>query len=103
MFGFVPKNICYLTILFLRFDDDDDNFFSSQVKTIVVDFILQRTTFCERSVNCTHSKGTTNFGIEKLVADGVYKAAYPLHDVSIQVKMNIRVCFVGIIPRNVSF
>lgn len=62
------------------FDEDDDNFFSSQVRTIVVDFILQRTSFCIKSDNYVNPKGNTDIGIEKLINDGVYKAAYPLHD-----------------------
>ena len=65
----------------IRFDEDDNNFFSSQVKTIVVDFILHRTSY--HHPHDGDQKTNTDFGIEKLINDGVYKAAYPLHDVSL--------------------
>lgn len=42
----------------------------------MVDFILERQSFSE------DTKDAAAVGIKKLIADGVYKAAYPLHDVS---------------------
>ncbi|XP_024217091.1 anoctamin-5 isoform X4 [Halyomorpha halys] len=59
------------------FDEDDVNFFSSQVRTLVLDFILSRTSF---DAPQKEANNKANFGIEKLINDGVYKAAYPLHD-----------------------
>lgn len=61
------------------FDEDDTNFFSSQVRTLVVDFILSRTSF-DNPLRENYDTPTTNYGIEKLINEGVYKAAYPLHD-----------------------
>jgi len=42
----------------------------------VVDFILERMEFSD------DHKTPFSFGINRLIADGVYSAAYPLHDVS---------------------
>lgn len=63
--------------LFSRFDEDSEDFFSAAVRTLVVDFILERQSFSE-----DHSDAQS-VGIKKLIEDGIYKAAYPLHDVSI--------------------
>lgn len=46
------------------------------MRTLVVDFILERQSFSE------DSSDAQSVGIKKLLADGVYRAAYPLHDVS---------------------
>lgn len=56
------------------FDVDSENFFTTAVRAIVVDFILERTEFSEdrRTPFC--------FGVNRLISDGVYSAAYPLHD-----------------------
>lgn len=77
------KKIVFIFILLPnRFDEDDVNFFSSQVRILVVDFILSRTSF-ENPLKEYSDSPSTNFGIEKLIEEGAYKAAYPLHDVSI--------------------
>jgi anoctamin-1 len=46
------------------------------VKSRIVNFILDRKRFCRENCN------DYAFGIERLIADQVYIAAYPLHDVS---------------------
>lgn len=59
-----------------RFDMDSDNFFTTSVKCVVVNFILEREKFTD------DPNAAYDVGIAKLLADEVYKAAYPLHDVS---------------------
>ena len=58
-----------------RFDVDSSHFFTPTVRARVVQFILDRTLF---SLN---DSDPCNFGIEHLINDGVYYAAYPLHEV----------------------
>ena len=58
------------------FDTEDPNFFPNSVKFSVINFILERTKFSEDE--------DTFIGIDRLLADGVYDAAYPLHDGSIK-------------------
>jgi anoctamin-1 len=57
-----------------RFDTERDDFFNQTIRIAVVQFILERQRFNEDydNANC--------FGIAKLLEDGVYQAAYPLHD-----------------------
>ena len=55
-----------------RFDVDSADFFNTSVRITVVSYILQRERFGDED----HDKG-----IKKLLAEEVYKAAYPLHDV----------------------
>ncbi|XP_021569035.1 anoctamin-1 [Carlito syrichta] len=52
---------------------DKDSFFDSKTRSTIVYEILKRTT-------CTKAK--YSMGITSLLANGVYSAAYPLHDVS---------------------
>ncbi|XP_063990308.1 anoctamin-5-like isoform X1 [Diachasmimorpha longicaudata] len=64
-----PKREARLLAEFSRdkdylFDLDDDNFFPTNVRAMIVDFILER----------------QSEGIQRLIANGVYSAAYPLHD-----------------------
>lgn len=54
---------------------DSPDFFTPTVRSRIVQFILDRTLF---SMNDTDP---CNFGIEHLINDGVYCAAYPLHEV----------------------
>lgn len=51
------------------------------MRTLVVDFILERQSFSE------DSSDVQSVGIKKLLADGVYRAAYPLHDVSLSTEI----------------
>lgn len=55
------------------FDKDDPAFFSAAVRISIISYILQNQKF---------SNSPQDMGIRKLIVDGVYKAAYPLHDVS---------------------
>lgn len=63
-------------ILFSRFDLSQVNFFTSAVRSRIVQFILDRKRFHK------DLKHDFAFGIERLVTEGAYMAAYPLHDVS---------------------
>jgi anoctamin-1 len=58
-----------------RFDVDSKNFFTATVRSTVVDFILERAQFSE------DNKNLFCFGVNRLISEGVYSAAYPLHDV----------------------
>jgi len=62
--------------LFLdSFDIRQDCFFTTAVRSRIVEFILDRQRFPAKN---QHDMA---FGIERLIAEGVYSAAYPLHDV----------------------
>lgn len=52
---------------------DAPNFFNTSVRTTVISYILEREKFGPED---------QDKGIKRLIAEGVYKAAYPLHDVS---------------------
>ncbi|XP_025200148.1 anoctamin-1 isoform X2 [Melanaphis sacchari] len=56
------------------FNEDDPEFFSAEVRTLVIDFILNRVSWGkdQADINCV--------GIQCLLDGGVYRAAYPLHD-----------------------
>jgi anoctamin-1 len=55
------------------FDIHDPTFFPTFVRISVVNFILERTPFADNADdNC--------IGIDRLLSDGAYSAAYPLHD-----------------------
>lgn len=56
------------------FATESENFFSTSVKCMVVNFILEREKFND------DPSAVLDVGIGKLLADNVYKAAYPLHD-----------------------
>lgn len=58
----------------LRFDVDSPDFFSDSVKITVASYILEREKFGPED---------QDKGIKQLIADGTYKAAYPLHDVKL--------------------
>lgn len=59
------------------FDEEKPGFFTSAISIAVVHFILERQRFSDGD------ETTNNVGIEKMLSDGVYEAAYPLHDVKI--------------------
>lgn len=71
-----PKIKIYLKISY-RFDLSQPNFFTSSVRSRIVQFILDRKTFLREP------KHDFAFGIQRLITEGAYLAAYPLHDVSI--------------------
>ena len=54
---------------------DDENFFTSSIRSRIVDFILKRKRFKE------DIDDEFAFGIERLLTEGIYSAAYPLHNV----------------------
>ena len=54
------------------------NFFTQAVRSRIVQFILDRSLFGEPT-----SSDMFVFGIERLLSEAVYTAAYPLHDVSV--------------------
>lgn len=60
-----------------RFNVDDENFFTSSIRSRIVDFILKRKRFKD------DIEDEFAFGIERLLTEEVYSAAYPLHDVDI--------------------
>ena len=60
------------------FDLDSPEFFTPGTRSRIVQFILDRTRF-------TEDKGDDfAFGIDRLINERAYVAAYPLHDVSIR-------------------
>lgn len=63
-------------ILYFHSRFDCENLHSSTNRIAIVHFILER----QRFSNEEH--GRQNYGIEKLLKEGVYNDAYPLHDVS---------------------
>lgn len=61
----------------IRFDEKDPDFFSKEVRVLVIDFILNK-------INWGRDKNDLNtVGFQSLVDKGVYKAAFSLHDVSV--------------------
>ncbi|XP_052128356.1 anoctamin-1 [Frankliniella occidentalis] len=56
------------------FDIDSPYFFTPAIRSRIIHFILDRKGFS------TDPKDDFAFGIERLIADDVYNAAYPLHD-----------------------
>merc|ERR550519_3241139 len=61
------------------FEDDDAKFFSPAARSRIVEFILQRKRFLPDGADDDFA-----FGINRLIKDGVYLAAYPLHDGTIE-------------------
>ncbi|CAH1104116.1 unnamed protein product [Psylliodes chrysocephalus] len=53
------------------FNIDDPDFFNISVKITVISYILEREKFGEED---------QDKGIKRLITEGIYKAAYPLHD-----------------------
>lgn len=60
--------------IFIRFDVDAD-FFTPSMRSRIIEFILKRKRLTE------DVEDEFAFGIDKCLADGIYIAAYPLHDV----------------------
>uniref|UniRef100_A0A6P4EU05 Anoctamin n=2 Tax=Drosophila rhopaloa TaxID=1041015 RepID=A0A6P4EU05_DRORH len=72
-----PKRAHRFTAIYSRdkeylFDIRQDCFFTTAVRSRIVEFILDRQRFPDKNQHA--------FGIERLIADSVYSAAYPLHD-----------------------
>lgn len=66
-----------LLLLNYRFNTESKDFFTQRTRIQVVHFILERQRFSDED------ESTNNFGIERLMEEGAYNAAYPLHDVSV--------------------
>lgn len=60
------------------FNLNDPNFFCSAVKSAVINFILERTKYSEERENLCL------VGVERLLSESAYTAAYPLHDGSVR-------------------
>lgn len=58
------------------FDLNSPNFFTSATRSRIVQFVLDRTKFTETK------EDDFAFGIERLISEHAYVAAYPLHDAS---------------------
>lgn len=65
------------------FDIHSEGFFTPAIRSRIVQFILDRQRFTE------DQDDEFAFGIERLISELVYTAAYPLHDVSNHVMHNI--------------
>ncbi|XP_030556231.1 anoctamin-1 isoform X2 [Drosophila novamexicana] len=86
---YFPRRAHRFTAIYSRdkeylFDIRQDCFFTTAVRSRIVEFILDRQRFPAKR----HSDMA--FGIERLVAEGVYCAAYPLHDGEINEKGTMR-------------
>lgn len=80
------RNLIYL--LSSRFDVNSDSFFTPAVHSRIVQFILDRQRFSLDEHN------EFAFGIERLISENAYRAAYPLHDVGKNsVKFNLFTLF----------
>lgn len=69
-------NLCF------RFDMHDSQFFSQSVRISIASYILERTRFT--GILDVSNLSRNVVGIEKLLQDKVFRAAFPLHDVSIR-------------------
>ncbi|XP_011697845.1 PREDICTED: anoctamin-1 isoform X2 [Wasmannia auropunctata] len=66
------------------FDLDSPNFFTSATRSRIVQFILDRTRFTETK------EDDFAFGVERLISEHAYVAAYPLHDGSLHTPDSMR-------------
>lgn len=64
-----------LIFLIFRFDLDSPCFFTPAIHSRIAQFILDRKRFSD------NENDDFAFGIERLINDYTYSAAYPLHDV----------------------
>lgn len=65
-----------IDVRYYRFNTTEGEFFSVSTKNTIVNFILEREKFNNQP------EAVYDVGIVKLLSEGVYSAAYPLHDVS---------------------
>ncbi|CAB3375249.1 Hypothetical predicted protein [Cloeon dipterum] len=61
------------------FDTESVEFFTPAIRSRIVDFILDRTYYEDKSLD------PNALGINRLITEGVYSAAYPLHDGDLKV------------------
>nr|XP_050848873.1 anoctamin-1 isoform X1 [Vespula vulgaris] len=66
------------------FDLDSPNFFTSAIRSRIVQFILDRTRFAKTK------NDDFAFGIERLISERSYVAAYPLHDGNLHTEDSMR-------------
>ncbi|XP_020292979.1 anoctamin-1 isoform X2 [Pseudomyrmex gracilis] len=66
------------------FDLDSPNLFTSATRSRIVQFILDRTKFTDTK------EDDFAFGIERLISESAYVAAYPLHDGNLQTPDSMR-------------
>jgi len=65
-----------MVCVFFRFDSESPNFFSASIKSCIMDFILERQKYTD------DASLPFAVGINRMLAEELYSAAYPLHDVS---------------------
>ncbi|XP_012270892.1 anoctamin-1 isoform X2 [Orussus abietinus] len=67
------------------FDLEAPDFFTPATRSRIVQFIIDRTKFNE-----SNQENDISFGIDRLIAERVYEAAYPLHDGSLHTPGSMR-------------
>ncbi|XP_008472434.1 anoctamin-5-like [Diaphorina citri] len=70
----LPLTAQYTKAKHYLFDEENSDFLSPPSRSLIIDFILSRQSFT------ANNKDLANVGIQRLIEDGIYKAAYPLHD-----------------------
>ena len=70
-----------------RFDLDNREFFTPSMRSRIIEFILKR----KRLSNDVSDEFA--FGIDKGLTDGIYLAAYPLHDVRQKAQIFYLLCW----------
>lgn len=89
----LPRQIIQFFVYVFRFDEDSPDFFTSTIRSLIIAFILDRQGWSDDTENME------KVGINTLLETGVYKAAYPLHDVSSCIMIyNIYITLFLIIP-----
>lgn len=70
----LPLTAQYTKAKHYLFDEENSEFLCPPTRSLIVDFILSRQSFT------ANNKDLTKVGIQRLIEDDIYKAAYPLHD-----------------------
>ncbi len=65
--------------MFYTFSFDLEKPFSKSTRSAIVDFILKRT-----AIAGEENEEEEDVGIDKCIEEGIYTAAYPLHEVKLQ-------------------
>lgn len=74
-------SIVFSVLPIFSFDVDDVEFFTPSIRSSIVDFIIRRKRYSD------DASDDFGFGIERLLNDKSYCAAYPLHDASLSVQI----------------
>ncbi|KAL1453996.1 hypothetical protein WDU94_010293 [Cyamophila willieti] len=69
-----PLTAQYTKAKHYLFDEEHSEFLSAPRRSLIVDFILSRQSFAANNTDLS------NVGIQRMIEEGVYRAAYPLHD-----------------------